>query len=59
MKALTLYGPGDLRFEEVDNSEPREGWVRVRVKRVSIYGTDKARVNIGHSNYPLLLGMRL
>ncbi len=42
MKALVLYGPGDLRLEEVDDPIPKGNWVRIRVVRVGICGTDKA-----------------
>ncbi len=42
MKALLLYGPRDLRVEEVDDPLPRPRWVRIKVKRVGICGTDKA-----------------
>ncbi|MET1159632.1 MAG: alcohol dehydrogenase catalytic domain-containing protein [Thermoprotei archaeon] len=42
MKVLILYGPRDLRVEEIDDPIPPRGWVRIRVKRVGICGTDKA-----------------
>ena len=42
MKALVLYGPRDLRLEEVEDPVPSGEWVRIRVKRVGICGTDKA-----------------
>ena len=42
MKALVLHGPGDLRLEEVADPVPKGEWVRIRVKRVGICGTDKA-----------------
>ncbi len=42
MKALVLHGPGDLRLEEVADPLPKGEWVRIRVKRVGICGTDKA-----------------
>lgn len=42
MKALVLHGPYDLRLEEVDDPIPKNDWVRIRVKRIGICGTDKA-----------------
>ena len=42
MKALVLHSPGDLRLEELPDPQPREDWVRIRVERVGICGTDKA-----------------
>jgi len=42
MKALVLHGPRDLRVEELDDPVPRGDWVRIRVSRVGICGTDKA-----------------
>ncbi len=42
MKALVLYGPRDLRLEEMPDPVPRGEWVRIRVRRVGICGTDKA-----------------
>lgn len=42
MKALMLYSPGDLRIVELDDPMPRGEWVRIKVERVGICGTDKA-----------------
>ena len=42
MKALVLHGPGDLKLEEVPDPVPRDDWVRIKVRRVGICGTDKA-----------------
>ncbi|MCE4606321.1 MAG: alcohol dehydrogenase catalytic domain-containing protein [Desulfurococcales archaeon] len=42
MKALMLYSPGDLRLVELGDPEPRGEWVRIKVERVGICGTDKA-----------------
>jgi alcohol dehydrogenase len=42
LKALVLYSPGDLRLEEVPDPIPRGDWVRIKVERVGICGTDKA-----------------
>lgn len=50
MKALVLHGPGDLRLEEVPDPIPAGEWIRIRVKRVGICGTDKAFYK---GSYPL------
>ena len=42
MKALVLHSPGDLRLEELPDPAPTGDWVRIRVERVGICGTDKA-----------------
>lgn len=42
MDALVLYGPNDIRFEDVEEPQPHGEWVRIKVKRVGICGTDKA-----------------
>ncbi len=42
MKALVLYGPSDLRLEEIDDPMPPRNWIRICVERVGICGTDKA-----------------
>ncbi len=42
MKAAILYGPKDIRIEEVPRPGRRDGWALIRVKTVGICGTDKA-----------------
>lgn len=42
MKALVYYGPHDIRYEEVTTPQPGPGEVLVRVKAVSICGSDLA-----------------
>jgi len=42
MKALVFFGPRDIRYEEVKTPEPKNGEVRIRVKAVSICGSDIA-----------------
>ncbi len=42
MRALIYRGPGDLAVEDVPDPEPPRGWVRLRVRRVGICGTDKS-----------------
>ncbi len=40
MKALVFAGPRDMRYQDVPTPEPGEGEVRIRVKAVSICGSD-------------------
>jgi len=40
MKALVYYGPRDIRYMEVEAPKPKVGEVLVRVKAVSICGSD-------------------
>ena len=58
MKALVLYGAWDLRLEEVSNPVPSGEWVRIRVRRVGICGTDKAFYRGSYKLYrkPLIPG---
>jgi len=42
LRAALLYGPRDVRVEEVKDPKPGDGWVRIRVEEVGICGTDKA-----------------
>ncbi|HCO49343.1 MAG TPA: alcohol dehydrogenase, partial [Spirochaetaceae bacterium] len=40
MKALVYHGPRDLRYEEVETPKPKKGEVLVKVRSVSICGSD-------------------
>jgi alcohol dehydrogenase len=42
LRALLLYGPKDLRLENIKDPSPKDEWVLIRVRRVGICGTDKA-----------------
>ncbi|ABL89096.1 Alcohol dehydrogenase GroES domain protein [Pyrobaculum islandicum DSM 4184] len=42
MLAARLYGPRDLRVEEIPAPKPERGWALVRTLAVGICGTDKA-----------------
>jgi 2-desacetyl-2-hydroxyethyl bacteriochlorophyllide A dehydrogenase len=42
MKALVFYGKEDLRYEEVPTPQPKKGEVLLKVKAVSICGSDLA-----------------
>lgn len=58
MKAVQLHGPGDLRLDEIEVPQPREGELCVRVHRCGICGTDLHIVqgNFPTPNLPLVLG---
>jgi L-iditol 2-dehydrogenase len=53
MRALTFYGPGDLRLEEVPRPEPGPGDVLVQIEVALTDGTDAKTFRRGH---PVLLG---
>ncbi len=42
MKALIFHGKEDIRYEEVDTPKPKKGEVLIKVKAVSICGSDLA-----------------
>lgn len=57
MKAAVLYGPGDVRVEEVDEPEPMPGEVVVRVLATGICPTDLRKFTGARKiERPLILG---
>jgi L-iditol 2-dehydrogenase len=56
MKATVLENKGLLTYQEVPTPEPGPGHVRLRVKAISICGSDIKRYVDGHRMYPLILG---
>ncbi len=58
MKALVYHGPRDLRYEEVETPKPKKGEVLVRVKAVSICGSDLSGYKGGSAMRvpPLIMG---
>lgn len=57
MKAAVLYGPGDIRYVDVDDPRPGPGEVLVRVRYASVCGSDVHRVMGGSAYYyPLIPG---
>ena len=58
MKALVFYGAGDIRYEDVETPKPKAGEVLVRVKAVSICGSDLAGYRGGNPMRvgPLIMG---
>lgn len=56
MKAAVLENKGILTYKEVPTPEPGPGHVRLKVKAISICGSDIKRYVDGHRMYPLILG---
>jgi L-iditol 2-dehydrogenase len=56
MKAAVLENKGVLTYKEVPTPEPGPGHVRLKVKAISICGSDIKRYVDGHRMYPLILG---
>lgn len=56
MKAVVLENKGVLTYKDVPTPEPGPGHVRLKVKAVSICGSDIKRYVDGHRLYPLILG---
>ncbi len=57
MKAHVLYGVNDLRYEEVNQSSPKQGEVLLKVENVGICGSDIPRIyETGAHHHPLIPG---
>jgi L-iditol 2-dehydrogenase len=57
LKALRLYGKGDLRLEEVESPSPASGEIILRVRATSICATDIKAYSFGsRTKLPLTLG---
>ena len=57
MKAVRLYGIGDLRVEDVEIPKINDNEVLVKVKAVGVCGSDIPRINeYGAHDYPLTMG---
>ena len=57
MKALNLYAPGDLRYEDVTTPVPKRGEVLVKIKASGICGSDISRVlEKGTYHFPTIPG---
>lgn len=56
MKAAVLENKGVLTYKEVPTPEPGPGHVRLKIKAISICGSDIKRYVDGHRMYPLILG---
>ena len=56
MKAAVLEDKGVLIYKDVPTPQPGSGHVRLRIKAISICGSDIKRYVDGHRMYPLILG---
>ena len=56
MKAVVLENKGVITYKEVPTPDPAPGHLRLKVKAVSICGSDIKRYVDGHRMYPLVLG---
>lgn len=57
MKAWTLYGVDDIRYEETTNPQPADGEVLLRVQAAGICGSDIPRIyKTGAHIHPLIPG---
>lgn len=60
MKAARLYGPHDLRIEEINTPEPLPGEILLRTHSASVCGTDIRMLKHGHAfatpEAPLVIG---
>ena len=56
MKAVVLEDKGIIAYKDVPTPDPRPGHVLLKVKAVSICGSDIMRFTKGHRMYPLILG---
>ncbi|CAG1016823.1 L-iditol 2-dehydrogenase [Anaerolineales bacterium] len=56
MKAAVLENKGALTYKDVPTPEAGPGHVRLKVKAISICGSDIKRFVDGHRMYPLILG---
>jgi L-iditol 2-dehydrogenase len=56
MKAVVLENKGVITYKEVPTPEPAPGHARLKVKAVSICGSDIKRYVDGHRTYNLILG---
>ena len=56
MKAAILEDKGKISYREVPTPQPKPGNVLLKVKAVSICGSDIMRYTKGHRMYPLILG---
>lgn len=56
MKAAILENQGVLTYKDQPTPTPRAGHLRIKVKSVSICGSDIKRYVSGHRMYPIILG---
>lgn len=58
MKAMVLYGPGDIRLEQVDKPVCGDNDVLLKVKAIGLCGSDIRTITYGHYKvkYPQIIG---
>jgi L-iditol 2-dehydrogenase len=56
MKAAILENQGVITYRDVPTPDPRPGHALMKVKTVSICGSDIKRYVAGHREYPMILG---
>ena len=57
MKAGVIYGPNDIRYEDMPMPEPKDKEIRIKVKYTGICGSDVPRVNADACHfYPNVIG---
>ena len=57
MKAVILYGPGNIEVKEVPNVKPKEKEVLIKVKNCGVCGTDISLFKGDYpGNYPVIIG---
>jgi len=56
MKAVVLENKQVITYQDVPTPEPGPGHVRLKIKAISICGSDIKRYVDGHRMYPLILG---
>lgn len=56
MKAVFLYGPGDLRCEDAPRPDPGPGEILVRIRYCGLCGTDIIKIGAGGLCQPAVLG---
>ncbi len=59
MRAWMIYGPGDLRLEDIESPDPKQGEIKIAVKAATTCGTDLKTYRRGHPtirSYPSRFG---
>ena len=57
MKAQVLYDIGDLRYEDIEKPQLKEGWVMVKVMAAGVCGSDIPRIyKTGAHVHPIVPG---
>lgn len=57
MKAVILYGPGNMEVKEVPNVKPKKDEVLIKVKNCGVCGTDISLFKGNYpGNYPVIIG---